>query len=218
MSSPNKKFPLLLLKWWSTYKRDFPWRNTTDPYKILIAELLLRKTTSTQVAKIYKPLIERYPTPKSLANACEEELKQMIKSLGMENQRAKILTEIAKSLCERYGGIVPQDLEKLLTLPGVGLYTASAVRCLAYGEREPMVDTNAIRVLQRVFAYNTNKTRPRTDQHLWELARSLIPLDNAKHYNLALIDFASLICRPLKPRCKKCPVKEICANFKKSQP
>ncbi|WP_054644757.1 HhH-GPD family protein [Thermoanaerobacter thermocopriae] len=116
-----------LLKWWDRNKRDFPWRHTKNPYDVLIAEMLLRKTTAQQVEKIYNDFLNRYPNSKALAEADENELKKMLRPLGMEHARAKLLKRFGAVVEEEYGGVIPSDYAVLLKLPGVGMYATNSV-------------------------------------------------------------------------------------------
>jgi len=214
-SSTKKSFCSLLLEWWEKNKRDFPWRRSSDPYAVLIAELLLRKTTAKQVEKVYKAFLTRYPVPESLSTATEAEVEEFLRPLGMEHRRAKLLVELGKALVEKHRGSVPNSIEDLLQLPGVGAYTANTVLCFAYGKNAVIVDTNAVRVFQRVFGFRSKRRRPKDDHALWELARSIAPADRMREFNFAVIDFAHSICTPRKPRCYSCPVGSVCKYVKR---
>ncbi len=182
-----------LIEWWDKNKRDFPWRRTSEPYAVLIAEVLLRKTTAQQVKKVYSAFLSKYPDPKSLSKADENNLKSLLAPLGMEHRRANLLVRLGKVLVEKYNGAVPTEADDLLQLPGVGMYSANAVLCFAYGRDVPLVDTNVVRVFQRVFGFQSRKKRPREDRTLWNFVASMIPPGNARSFNLAVIDFASAV-------------------------
>ena len=214
-SNAKNRFCNILLEWWEKNKRDFPWRRTSDPYAVLIAELLLRKTTAKQVEKVYEAFLMRYPNSELLSTATEAEVEEFLRPLGMEHRRAKLLVELGKILVERYKGRVPNNIEDLLQLPGVGAYTANAVLCFAYGKNAVIVDTNAVRVFQRVFGFRSKRRRPKDDPALWEFARSTAPPDRVKEFNFAIIDFAYSICIAKKPRCHLCPADSICEYVKK---
>jgi len=206
----SKDFAAKLLEWWRDNKRDFPWRTTRDPYRVLIAEVLLRKTTVAQVVKLYEKFIEKYPNPKALAEASREQLEQLLRPLGMEHRRAELLVRLGRAVVERHGGAVPCSAEDLMKLPGVGRYAANAVLCLACGADEPMVDANAVRLLQRFFGLKTSRTRARDDPELWRFAGSLIPRGMGREFNLAVIDFAGVVCTARSPKCGACPLKDLC--------
>ena len=180
----------IFLEWWNKHKRDFPWRYTKDPYSILIAEMLLRKTTAKQVEKIYDEFLAKYPNPKSIAEADKNELKEMLKPLGMEHKRAELFKKLGTSVEEKHNGQIPLELEELLKLPGVGMYAANAVLSFACSKDVPLLDTNFIRVIQRVFGIKSEKSRARDDRKLWEFAKTLIPSGSSKNFNLAVLDLS----------------------------
>jgi len=206
----REKFAELLLEWWRSNKRDFPWRRTTDPYKILITEALLRKTTARQVSRIFDKFFAKFPDAKTLAEAGEEEIKGIIRPLGMEHKRAVLLKELANELLKRHMGTVPASSEDLRRLPGVGPYAANAVLCFAYGKDAPLVDVNAIRVFQRVFGYKPQKRRAKDDATLWNLVAETIPPGRARDFNFAIIDFAHEVCTPKEPKCASCSLNIVC--------
>ncbi len=210
----KRKFVEDILNWHKKNKISFPWRETEDPYAVLIAEILLKKTTRIQVINIYSSFMEKYPTVFDLASADPKELENLIKPLGMQIKRARILISIAKELLEKYGGEVPLNKIELEKISGIGSYTANAVLTLAGNFPFPMVDTNVIRVISRVFSFQPKKTRAREDKNLWEFVQSLVPSKNAKEFNLSLLDFANLICKPKNPKCSECPLSDIC-EYKK---
>jgi len=203
-------FAKLLLEWWNKNKRDFPWRHTKDPYSILTAEMLLRKTTAQQVERIYAKFLNKYPTPASLAEADEDELKKLLKPLGMEHRRAELFKKLGQTIKESYNNGIPKDTQKLLELPGVGRYAANAVLCFACSKDVPLLDANFIRIIKRIFGIKSQKPRARDDNKMWEFAESLIPQGKCRCFNLAILDFAALICTARKPKCSECPVRSIC--------
>jgi A/G-specific adenine glycosylase len=210
----KKEFAERLLKWWRTNKRDFPWRRTTDSYKILIAELLLRKTTAKQVSTLYEKFLSKYPCPEMLSEASERELEDIVRPLGMEHKRAVLLKKIGSEIIRKYSGQVPTSKENLIGLPGVGSYVANAILCFAHGHDVPLVDTNAIRVFQRVFGFQSKRRRPKDDPALWDFVASTIPHGKAREFNLAIIDHAHSICTPKNPRCPVCPLNVLCKYAK----
>lgn len=212
----KKQFADLLLEWWRLNKRDFPWRKTSDPYNILIAEMLLRKTTAKQVNLLFARFLSKYPNPKVLSEAPEKEIEDLIRPLGMEHKRATLLKAVAKELTQKYNGNVPASQEELLKLPGVGSYVANALLCFAHGKDVPLVDTNAIRVFQRVFGFQSQKRRSKDDRALWDFVANTIPPGKAKDFNLAIIDHAHSICLPKNPRCPVCPVNILCKYAQES--
>ncbi|MBC7318436.1 A/G-specific adenine glycosylase [Candidatus Bipolaricaulota bacterium] len=213
----KEEFSKLILKWWKENKRDFSWRHFRDPYRILIAEFFLRKTTAKQVQRIYSTFIKKYPSPKDILKADFKELKKIIRPLGMEHKRAELLKKFAKVIVESYNGIIPLQKNELMKLPGVGLYTANAVLTLSSGKDLPLLDTNFIRVIERVFDKKSKKSRARTDKELWKFAESLIPPRKGREFNFAVLDLGAVICKPRDPKCETCPLKVICIFYNTDQ-
>ena len=205
-----RKFTLKLLAWWDPSSFDYPWRKTSDPYKILISEFMLRKTTRNQVKRIYEDFFRKYPSIKALHGADVESIKNTIRSLGMEHFKAVALKELAEIVVKEYDKKIPEERRLLEKLPGVGAYIANAVLCLAYGKNVPLLDTNTVRVLKRVFSLMSTRKRVRDDPKMWEFVSSLIPKNRARNFNLAVLDFAATICLPKKPKCSICPLLAIC--------
>jgi A/G-specific adenine glycosylase len=208
----NKKhiFAIKLLNWFKTNKTSYPWRQTSDPYRILVSELLLRKTTRAQVLSVFGTFFSSFPNLEALACSSEDSIKKVIMPLGMEHQRTPVLKRLAQILIENYSGSVPYYKKQLMKLPNVGLYTANAVLCFAYNQDEPLLDTNVIRVVNRVFSWQSTKRRPREDLKMWEAVSSLIPIGKAKEFNWAILDFAQALCLPKNPRCPQCFLLVIC--------
>jgi A/G-specific adenine glycosylase len=213
--SKRSEFIRRILAWYKHNRRGFPWRNTTDPFKILLSELLLRKTTARQVAKLYESFVQKYPTPSSLLDAPLQDLMCDLRSLGIYRLRAMQLKSIAKALMQKYGGHVPNSRDALLALPGIGDYIANAVLCLAYGADIPFLDTNSARVLHRVFGVSPAGGLPQNDPRIWRLAARLIPNGKAKDFNLALLDLGALLCTARRPLCNRCPLARLCNYAKK---
>lgn len=204
-----------LLKWFQTNQRILAWRNTQDPYRILLAEMLLRKTTALQVASVYNRLISRYPNPQKLANSSLRDLQQILKPLGMGKNRPRLLKLMVRVVLDHYKGRIPNNVEELMQLPGVGRYATNAVLCLAHGRDVPMLDANAVRVLTRVYDVKSAKKRGRDDPQMWSLMQKLIPKGQGKSFNLAVLDFASAICTARRPKCQICFAKDYCDYAKK---
>ncbi|TFG31638.1 A/G-specific adenine glycosylase [Candidatus Thorarchaeota archaeon] len=201
-----------LLAWFEENGRDFPWRSTADPYSILIAEMMLRRTTAAAVSRVYSDFIERYRTPQKLARARLTTIEFMISSLGLQRTRAKHLQNVAVHLLEKHNGIVPTTMDELMELPGVGIYVASAVLNFAFGKSNPLVDGNVLHLLSRVFGL----TFDLNDKNAWEFMGSFGPdLDNKVFY-WSIIDLVALVCLRRTPRCTICPLSDFCewhANY-----
>lgn len=216
MSLKKEVFVERLLEWRSKFFKheDFPWRLTNDPFRILVAEVLLRKTTREQVSKLYEDFIKKYPTPEALASAPIQSIENNIKSLGIEHKRALLLKRLGETLTKKYGGVIPSTREKLLKLPSVGEYTANAVLCFAYGKDAPLVDTNVARIMDRVFSIKYIKTSRRSIRRLWNKVAQMVPQGRAREFNLSLLDFANHVCTARKPRCEICIIQDICDYYK----
>lgn len=211
----SNKFVQSVLNWHRENGRHhLPWRQSTDPYEILVAEFLLQKTTAEQVKEVYPKFLDRFPRAEDLAESSREEILSVIGDLGLV-YRADRMKKVAEELLENYGAKVPKEIEKLLELKGVGNYTANSVLCYAFGEPRPIVDTNVGRILKRVFRVEI-EGRLRQSKNLWSLAGELVPEGEAKEYNFGLLDLGALVCHKNDPECTNCPVKNICSyNSKK---
>lgn len=199
-----------LLSWFERNGRDFPWRRTRDPYRILIAEIMLQRTKAEQVIPVYEEFIRRFPDPESLVKAGREDIRSFFSRLGLL-WRADLVVKLADVLVRRFNGSLPPEREKLLSLPAVGDYMADAVLSFAYGMDIAVVDSNVCRVLRRIFGLKT-RGEARRDRRFRELARRLVPPGKSREFNWAMIDFASTICTPRKPRCDECPLRHYCSE------
>jgi A/G-specific adenine glycosylase len=162
---PSKKelFIGTLLEWHKRNCRDFPWRRLSDPYKILISEILLQKTRAENVVAVFNRFITKYPNAEKLFTASSSELKSEIEILGLHTQRATKLQKLARILVEIYNGTVPNNKKELLELPGIGIYVANAVLCFAFGYDVPLLDTNIGRIIER---YRMQHDRFQKQPHL----------------------------------------------------
>ena len=208
-----RKFQSSILRWYISNGRRFPWRNTNEPFKILVAEFLLQKTDVKKVKPVYEEFIRRWATPQSLSKARISSISTIIQPLGLRYKAAR-LKLTAKTIVEESGGKVPKAEDKLLDLPGVGRYTASAVECFAFNKPKAVLDTNVIRILSRVLGIQSDKRRPRDDIGLWSLAQMLVPNDNAKEYNWGLLDYGALVCKSKVPLCDECILNSMCTFHK----
>jgi len=203
--------------WYQNNARVFPWRKTKNPYKILIAEILLQKTDVLKVVSTYETILTNYPDVDSLAKARLKSLQNTFSKIGLV-YRAERLHKIANIVNVEYGGCIPARRDELLNLPGVGMYTANSICSCAYDQKYEIVDTNVIRIFDRFFNIKSDNKRPRNDKSLWLFARSLLPQKriDTKHWNWALLDISALICKNYNPRCNKCPLMRKCNYYKLS--
>jgi A/G-specific adenine glycosylase len=201
-----------LLDWYRRYGRDLPWRETRDPYRILVSEVMLQQTQVDRVLPKYHEWIEKYPTLGALAAAPEDEVAQTWRPLGY-NIRPRRLHAIARESVARYGGDLPGDEATLRSFKGIGAYTAGAVLSFAFGQRAAILDTNVARVLFRVFVGAGNPKSHAMRRHLWEVSRTVLPMRHVFDFNQALMDFGATRCTARKPQCSTCPLRSGCAAF-----
>jgi len=205
-----------LLAWWSENRRRFPWREGATFYKTFLAELLLRKTTARQVESAYQELERRWPDLCLLGKANPLEVEEVIKPLGIHKKRSLLLVSAAESLCRRLGpnpDCGTLSLEDLRGIPGLGRYASNMILSVCAGKPLPGLDTNFIRIIERVFGVRSSKVRPHTDPQLWEFAQKLVPEESPGAFNWAIADFGALVCTKKKPKCVACPVKDLCLFY-----
>jgi A/G-specific adenine glycosylase len=201
-----------VIDWYLQHGRDFPWRRTTDPYQILIAEILLRRTTAAAVSRTFSDFVNRFDTPSHLANASESEVAKALASVGLQTIRAKQFRKAASIIVRDFEGVTPRSHDDLQSLPGVGNYIASAVRNFAFGESVPLVDGNVIHFLSRVFGIQF--TGP-NDARAWEYTDQFGGSHKAELY-WGIIDLVAAVCLRRNPRCIECPLTEVCDWYAKS--
>lgn len=206
----KRRFQQRLLKWYQEHGRDLPWRKTSDPYHILVSEVMLQQTQVDRVIPKYHEFLERYPSFHDLANAPVAEVKKTWYPLGY-NIRPERLHSIASETVARYGGNLPQDHDELLSFKGIGRYTAGAIRSFAFNEDAPILDTNVMRVLHRVFVGTGDPKAHKA--MLWALSEALIPRGKGYDFNQALMDLGAMICTARDPYCLLCPMKAICKTY-----
>jgi len=197
-----------IIRWFNTNKRTYPWRETQDPFKVLIAEMMLRRTKADQVKAVYNRLFAEYPDVETMAKAGNKELEQILYPLGLK-WRTPAFGLVAREVKEKYQCKIPEAREELTTLPGVGEYVAGAVLSIAYGKNEWIVDSSIVRLFRRYFGIKTSK-EGRRDKPVVEIAKAYVSGKDPRKANLALLDFAALICLPRDPRCTQCPVSAAC--------
>ncbi len=202
---PRPGLVAALLAWGSGRRAELPWRSTREPWAVLVAETMLQQTQTSRVAPRYRDFLANFPTPHACANASRAEVLRRWDGLGY-NRRAVNLHRSAHMIVHDHCGRVPADLETLLSLPGVGPYTARAVLSLAFGHDLGVLDTNAARVLARGVA--GRRLQRREAQHV---ADSLVPVGRSRDWNQAVMDLGSGVCVRRLPRCRDCPVLPFCS-------
>jgi len=198
-------FAARVVRWQRRHGRhDLPWQRETDPYRVWLSEVMLQQTRVETVIPYFERFLERFPEVRSLARAPLGEVLRLWSGLGYY-ARARNLHAAARQIVKAHGGRLPDTLDALEALPGIGRSTAGAIAALAFGRRAPMLDANARRVLERCF-------RVQGEKALWRLAEELVPARSACTYTQALMDLGAMICTPAAPDCARCPVAANCVS------
>ena len=198
-----------MLAWYRAGHRDLPWRRTRDPYGIWVSEIMLQQTQVATVIPYYQRFMERFPTVEALAAAPEDEVLRLWSGLGYY-LRARHLHHGAREVLSRHEGRIPEAIEELLRLPGIGRYTAGAIASIAFERAAPILDGNVTRVLCRLYGLRGDPKRAPLHARLWQLAEALIPEGEAGDFNQALMELGATVCTPASPRCDVCPLAERC--------
>ena len=204
-------FAEMIILWGAEHRRDFPWRRTSDPFKILVAEMLLQRSRSGTVAKVYTSLFERWSDSRELAEAEVNELENLLSPLGIKS-RATRIKAVAKAWS--VGVTLRRTGKELQDLPGVGAYSANATAIAMSWDADPCFDSVSIRVLRR---YLGRYNKSRTDQQVASKAYSLVPKGQWRELNWAILDLASAVCMPRIPRCQDCPLEPQCKWARKNR-
>lgn len=209
-------FSKKILQWYQENKRELPWRQTTDPYKIWLSEVMLQQTRVAQGMPYYEKFIKAFPEVQDLANASEEEVLKLWQGLGYYS-RARNMHATAKTVVEEYHGIFPNNYKDLVKLKGVGDYTASAIASICFNEPEPVVDGNVYRVLSRYFGVDIPINSTKGVKYFKELARKVMAQEDIRDYNQGIMEFGAIQCAPKKPYCLLCPLKDGCIALKENR-
>ena len=201
-----------LLTWYATEQRDLPWRTTSDPYAILVSEIMLQQTQVDRVLPKYQQFLATFPTLSDLAAAPTADVISVWIPLGY-NMRAVRLQSIARQVSAEYNGRIPDTIDELLKLKGIGRYTAGAIACFAYHKQVATVDTNIRRVLHRIFLGLEHPEPKANDIQMLALAEQVLPQDEAYNWNQALMDLGATICTSNNPQCTRCPLQETCQAY-----
>ncbi len=204
-----------LLRWYRAHHRRLPWRETQDPYRIWISEVMLQQTTVRAVIPYYVRWLRIFPDVKVLARASLDEVLKTWQGLGYY-QRARNLRRAARIICRRHDGAIPAEYKDLISLPGVGPYIAAAILSLAYDKPFPVLDANVRRVGMRLYAIQ-GKASSRIDNALLNKIRDLFPAKNARDFNQAMMELGAIVCRPGNPSCLLCPVQRFCRAYERGE-
>ena len=213
MKKFQKYFSKKLITWYLTAKRNLPWREISDPYKIWISEIILQQTRVNQGINYYIRFIDKFENLEKLANSTEQEVLKVWEGLGYY-RRALHLFETAKKIHFELNGEFPRKVQDLLKLKGIGAYTARAIASLAFGEQVAVVDGNVFRVISRLMNDFTPIDIPSNKAHYQTIADGLLADNDSAIFNQAMIELGALICSPTNPKCSQCPVNEYCMAFK----
>ncbi|MGD0462830.1 MAG: A/G-specific adenine glycosylase [Tepidisphaeraceae bacterium] len=204
-----------LLRWYERNRRDLPWRppigsrSSADPYAVLVSEFMLQQTQVVTVTPYFLRFIKAYPTIGQLAAVPEQEVLRLWQGLGYYS-RARNLRAAARMIATEFGGRIPCSPQELMSLPGVGRYTAGAVASIAFDHRAPILDGNVARVLCRLGMIQSDPEDPKTREMLWRRAEEILPRTSVGDFNSALMELGATLCTPTAPRCPVCPLRRFC--------
>lgn len=207
-------FREVLLNWFIRCRRDFPWRNEKDPYKILVSEILLQRTKAEQVSPIYSQFINRFPNIKALAQAPVDEILLLVGELGLF-WRSRLMKKMATTITTEYDGSIPSERRLLLEIPGIGDYIADAVTVFAFGDKRTVIDSNVVRLVSRFFGIQIHGEMRRKVNFV-KFCQTLsndLEAQEVRNFNWAIIDHSAAICRSI-PLCNTCPLAAKC-NYKR---
>ena len=205
-------FQQQLLTWYDRCGRDLPWRQTRDPYRIWLSEVMLQQTGVQAVIPYFERFVSQFPDVESLAAAPVDAVIELWAGLGYYS-RARNLHAAAQKVCEVFQGRFPSTVNDLMTLPGVGRSTAGAIRAIAFDQHGVILDGNVRRVLCRLFAWQDDPRSSAAEKQLWQWAALLTPQQRCHDYTQAIMDFGATLCTPRQPQCDSCPMTTLCQGF-----
>ena len=207
-----KTFQETFLTWYHKEKRNLPWRATNDPYAIWISEIMLQQTRVETVIGYFYRFMEQFPTIQDLAAAEEQKLLKVWEGLGYYS-RARNLKAAAQQIVAEFDGEMPQSIEEIRSLKGIGPYTAGAIGSIAFGLPEPAIDGNVMRVVSRLFCIEADIAKASSRRPFDEAMRTIISPDEPGEFNQALMDLGSRLCTPTTPKCEECPISQYCLAY-----
>ncbi|HIP49536.1 MAG TPA: A/G-specific adenine glycosylase [Lutibacter sp.] len=216
MNNLERNFSHKIIAWYLINRRDLPWRNTNEPYKIWLSEIILQQTRVAQGLPYYLKFIKTFPTLQDLAKAEEQAVLKLWQGLGYYS-RARNMHHTAQYIFNELNGKFPETYKDLLQLKGVGDYTASAISSFCYSEVQPVVDGNVYRVLARYFGITTPINTNKAKKEFKDIAFELIDPDKPSMFNQAIMEFGSLQCTPKNPKCEVCPFNDACVTLQTNQ-
>jgi A/G-specific adenine glycosylase len=210
-----RSFRRRMLGWFARNARDLPWRRTRDPYAVWLSEIMLQQTQVATVIAYFNRFIKTFPDVRRLAAAKEERVLRLWEGLGYY-RRARQLHRTANIVAGQYGGVFPQDAERLRRLPGVGRYTAGAILSIAFDRPEPILEANTVRVFSRLLGYAGDPHSVTGQTLLWSMAKAILPRKHSGQLNQALMELGREVCKSRSPRCEACPVWILCRAFREN--
>ena len=201
-----------LISWYEDHKRDLPWRGEPDPYKIWVSEIILQQTRVQQGWDYYLRFIDNFPDVKALAEADEDRVLKVWQGLGYYS-RARNMHAAAREIMEKHGGHFPNEYDKILSLKGIGNYTAAAISSIAFGLPYPAVDGNVIRIVSRIFGICDDVTQPVVVKKITAICEMEIDNKRPGVFNQAAMDFGAIQCVPRNPDCDECPFQSSCYAY-----
>jgi A/G-specific adenine glycosylase len=215
-SASKKTMQKKLLKWYGEEKREMPWRNSRNPYSILVSEFMLQQTQVKTVIPYFERWMKSFSTLKKLAQAHDSTVLKHWEGLGYYS-RARNLKKTAQIILQDYSGKVPDSMTEIMKLPGIGRYTAGAILSIAFDKKVPVLDGNVKRVLSRLFLLKENGGVRESENILWEIMENLLPDSESGNFNQAFMELGATVCLPKNPLCILCPLKQDCKGQKFGQ-
>ncbi len=213
MSSVLEKLPQALLPWFEQNARPLPWRETREPYRVWVSEIMLQQTRVEAVLGYYARFLNAFPTVQALADASEAQLYKLWEGLGYYS-RARNLQKAARVICETYGGVFPETYEAIRSLPGVGPYTAGAIASICFEQPRAAVDGNVLRVSARYLSDDTSVDEPAFKARITRALEAVYPAGQCGAFTQALMELGAMVCTPRAPKCGSCPLRGDCAGLR----
>ncbi len=207
-----QEFQHTLLSWYDQCGRDLPWRHTADPYSIWVSEIMLQQTQVETVKGYYTRFLSVLPDIKSLAQADQDTAYKLWEGLGYYS-RIRNMQAAAKTIMTEHNGIFPSDHKDILSLKGIGPYTAAAISSIAFGNEKGVIDGNTLRIISRLFDLSDNIAKDQTKKTFQQIIDTLIKGSDPSAFNQAMMDLGATICTPKKPVCDACPVRDFCQAY-----
>ena len=215
-SEANTEIQKNLLKWFRANARDLPWRRNRTPYAVWVSEIMLQQTQVATVIDYFNRFLKRFPTVEKLARAKQDTVLKLWEGLGYYS-RGRNLHKAAKIIVSEYNSQLPDTIDQLQKIPGIGRYTAGAIASIAFNKPAPILDGNVIRVLCRIFRIKGNPKDTATKNKLWQLADTLVHTKHPGQFNEAMMELGALVCTPSNPQCSSCPLIKFCKAFKHNE-